>query len=394
MTILRQFTWGLLATGALTLTACSEEPDAPTGPPDIPTANVLTGSVDALSPGGTSNTVMATAVSPRGWVLGDFRYDGVLRTRAQSWSPTPEYAVSTIADIGWVRSGADLHGDVTAHAPDGPVVYLADPESGGAPYTVAQLPLPPNSGNPGNWGAKGLSDTHLAAGGGYGGDGVSHAVVWVPTAPGANSWLEPVMLPLPDFPRGINSAEAVGVNSSGLVVGTVQELLKRGIKYHAWHWRVEQVSGVWTATSLGELPWASGSEGQAASDINDAGVIVGWVGTSATEYTALWYPDAAGNYTQPPTVGPGPAWNTTHVNRCGWTVSTMMSGKGRTGGVVAWNGNQIITLPELDGSTSSKAFDINDSGIVAGASFFQGRGKTPSTNVATVWRGYVPACPS
>ena len=71
-----------------------------------------------------------------------------------------------------------------------------------------------------------------------------------------------------------------------------------------------------------------------------------------------------------------------------------MSGKGRTGGVVAWNGNQIITLPELDGSTSSKAFDINDSGIVAGASFFQGRGKQPSTNVATVWRGYVPACPS
>jgi hypothetical protein len=389
MTILRQLTWTLLATGALSLAACSEEPDAPTGPPDIPTANVLTGSVDALSPGGTSNTVMAKAVSTRGWVLGNFYLSG-FTVRAKAWSPYPDYAVSTVTDTGSVYSAADEHGDVTAHMRSGgPVVYLADAVSGGIPYAVAQLPLPPNPGDPGNWIAKGLNNAHMAVGSGSG-----RPMAWMPTAPGAASWLEPVMLPLPDFPRGINSAEAVGVNSSGLVVGTVQELLKRGITSHAWHWRVEQVSGVWTATSLGELPWASGSEDQAGSDVNDAGVIVGSVNQHGNSYAALWFPDAAGNYTQPPTVGPGPAWNTTHVNRCGWTVSSMMA-KGGTGDVVAWNGSQAISLPMMVGSFASRAWDINDNGVVAGTSVFRGKGKNaPTTQVATVWRDFVPACPS
>ena len=116
MTILRQFTWTLLATGVLTLTACSEEPIAPTGPPDSPTANVLTGSIDVLSPGGTSNTVMAMAVSPRGWVLGGFHSDGVT-VRVQSWSPYPDYVVSTVIDGGVYPSAADEHGDVITWEP-------------------------------------------------------------------------------------------------------------------------------------------------------------------------------------------------------------------------------------------------------------------------------------
>ena len=181
--------------------------------------------------------------------------------------------------------------------------------AGGRHSTVAQLPLPPNSGNPGNWSAKGFSDTHLAAGGGYGGMGLPRGGVG-PTAPGANSWLEPVMLPLPDFPRGINSAEAVGVELSGLVVGTVQHAPEAG----------DQIPRLALARGAGErcvdrdLPWGAAVglrvRGSGGIRYHDAGVIVGWVGTSATEYTALWYPDAAVNYTQPPTVGPGPAWNT------------------------------------------------------------------------------------
>jgi hypothetical protein len=381
----------------LLFAACEEELVAPAVPFENPiatTANVLTGSIDALPAGGTSNTVMAKAVSPSGWVLGNFYVEG-LNVRAQSWSPSPGNAVKTIADIGSVYSGADEHGDVTAHGgPEGPVVYLADPTSGGHPYTVIPLPLPTTAGNPGNWIAKGLNYAHFVVGSGRGdGSGASNPVVWAPTAPGATSWLQPITLPLPNYPRGTSFSEATGVNAAGLVVGTVGENLKRSIINRAWHWRVEQVNGVWTATSLGALPWASGSVHQAASDVNDSGVIVGSVNDGGNSYAALWYPDASGNYTQPPTVRTVAQWNSTHINRCGWTVSSMMSGKGRSGGVDAWNGNEAISLPKMAGSSNSRAWDINDSGFVAGASIFQGKGKTPTTTVATVWRGFVPECP-
>ena len=65
-----------------------------------------------------------------------------------------------------------------------------------------------------------------------------------------------------------------------------------------------------------------------------------------------------------------------NINRCGWTVN---SSRGRDGGVVAWNGSQSVTLPLMAGSSKARAFDINDAGIVAGTSFFQGKGKTPGT---------------
>lgn len=398
MTKLRQLTWALLATGAMGLTACSEELVAPAGPletPIAPTANVLTGSIDALPAGGTSNTVMAKAVSPSGWVLGNFYLEGG-GVRAQSWSPSPDYAVTTVADIGSVYSNGDEHGDVTAHIPLGPAVYFASATSGGQPYTLVPLPLPETAGNPGNWIAKGLNDAHFVVGSGRGdGSGASIPVVWAPTAPGATSWLPPITLPFPNYPRGSSFTEATGVNDAGLVVGTVGESLKRGIINRAWHWRVEQVNGVWTSTSLGALPWASGSEHQSASDINNSGVIVGSVRDGKNSYAALWYPDASGNYTQQPVVRAVAQWNSTHINRCGWTVSSMMSGKGRAGGVVAWNGNEAISLPKMVGSSNSRAWDINDSGFVAGASIFQGKGKkTPTTQVATVWRGFVPPCPS
>ena len=388
MTILRQLARGLLATGALIVTACSGDPITPAGPVEAPAANLLTGSIDALPSGGTSNTVMAKAVSPRGWVLGVFYQNG-LTVRAQAWSPGPDYVVGTVTDTGSVYSAADEHGDVTAVAGSlGPVVYVAEYASGGAPYAVAQLPLPPDPGVLGNWQPGGLNDSHIVVGGGPIGP-----VVWVPTATGATTWLDPFTLPLPGFPLGINAAEAAGVNSSGLIVGTVQELLKRGLTYHAWLWRVEQMNGAWTTTSLGELPWAPGASDQAASDVNDSGVIVGWVRERGDEHAAFWYPDAVGNYTQPPTVHAVAQWNATHVNRCGWTVSTLMSGKGRTGGVVAWNGVEVVSLPLLEGSSDAKAFDINDEGIVAGASIFKAKGRTPTTHMATVWRDFVPPCP-
>lgn len=367
------------------LTSCAEQPLQPEG------SGVNTQLAAAVAPpiqlanGGTSSMIFAKAISPAGWILGNFHLDP-LTTRAQSWSPYPDLTVGTISNPGSIYSGTDGHGDVTAHVRDaGPVVFLADPGTMGRVYAVVPLPdLPTDAAT--SMSAHAINDDHVVVGWAVG----SHALVWTPTGPAARSWNPPAYLPLPFYPGGYDAfmVQANGINNAGHIVGIVREIKSTGRVYHATLWWVQYQDGRWETTLVGELPKDPRASEYRAEQINDAGVIAGVAYLSKGEAPALWFPDAPGVYTRPPTILSGiQDWAIGGLNSCGWLAFTSM---GKSAAYL-WNGTTTVLLPRLSGATGGRAYDVNDRGDVVGMAQITSKGN--SSGVAVLWLGAVPACP-
>lgn len=386
------------AFAALLCAACARDvtaPDAATVPNGTslggPEAGITTAATTPvqLASGGTSSTIFARAISPDGWILGNFYLAAGGPVRAQSWSPFPELTVDTVASPGSVYSGTDGHGDVTAHGGDvaGPVVYLADPVTKGRPYAV--LPLPRRSNmSAGNTIAFALNDEHVVVGFTVG----SAALVWLPIT--TRTWKEPIDLPRPFYPGGYGAFEsqAMGINDSGFVVGQVGERVgsNKPIVRHAILWRILRSGEVWTTALVGELPRDPQATGHRAEDINNAGVISGVIMTGRGEFPALWFPDAPGVYSRPPTVLSGTRdWAVGKLNACGWLAFTGM-GKSTTESYV-WDGGTPVLLPRLTGSSGGRAYDVSDQGDVVGMARFTPKNQN-SYSVAALWRGAVAPC--
>jgi hypothetical protein len=137
-----------------------------------------------------------------------------------------------------------------------------------------------------------------------------------------------------------------------------------------------------------ELPWAPNATDQTAQNVNDAGVIVGFVEIQGVNYGARWVPNGAGGYSV--SVLSTDTWDSgIGINRCGRMSGTTI---GPQASGFIWDGVAApVLLPGLAGSTDARSYAINDRGDVVGASLFSVNGATVWR--PTLWRGFVAPCP-
>jgi probable HAF family extracellular repeat protein len=134
----------------------------------------------------------------------------------------------------------------------------------------------------------------------------------------------------------------LGINDAGQVVG-----------YSAVGGAV--IAAEWVdghEIDLGSLP---GSTSSVAFGINDAGQVVGYSTVDSIDYATEWSDGSVVN------LGRGVAQS---INDLGQVVG------GGVGGATEWSDGSMIILGGLPGSDGSNAYGINDSGAVAGLSFF------------------------
>ena len=163
------------------------------------------------------------------------------------------------------------------------------------------------------------------------------------------------MVELPSLPGGTNAA-AVGINAGGTIVG-YSNYTGSGTSNHAVRW----VPPTYAAQDLGTI---GGTPGELAGwDVNDAGVIVGWGGGRGFR----WDP-AVG---VPQDVG-GLGGSTTQAIAI--SNSGVVVGNSRLPGDVASRAfskagplGPMTDLGTLPGQTNSFGNDVNDDGIVVGA---------------------------
>jgi uncharacterized membrane protein len=205
------------------------------------------------------------------------------------------------------------------------------------------------------------------------GRGGGQALVWrSPSSP-------PEILTLPSVPGTITNAYAKGINTQGDIVGSVQFTSKRSQYEYALLWKAG------TSSPL-ILPQAANALVQRAVNINDSGVIVGFVdGCQTASCPVRWSPNGSGGYNTTLLSLPTHSNATAGIDQCGRMVGEI------SGNAAIWNTDGSVQyLPSLPGAESARARSINGSGIVVGYSNYKST-KAQSYRKPTLWRD-VPPC--
>lgn len=311
-----------------------------------------------------SNGVDASVEGPRtisatGVILGR---QGAQATSLRGWWQAPAAAFSAI-DNGHVQGG---NRNADAGGGQGTAILST---SGGAPWTSITVAAP--AGVCGTCTlVRGMNGARVMVGNTLG--TAIFAIEWdAPTA-------IPVRLQTPSTAYPADQVIAQSINNNGVIVGRVLETVPGKGKTQST--RFEAV--VWSGGIPQILPLAPGATTQLASNINDNGIISGFAGS----HPVRWTPRASGGYdvaVAPVDVGGANA--VTGIDACGRIVG------GSDSGAWVWDGTTFVMLPSLTGTaTIARAMDINDAGIIVGASAV---GSSHGSTVfhATIWSG-VGAC--
>ena len=160
---------------------------------------------------------------------------------------------------------------------------------------------------------------------------------------------------------GGTSTVAYGINESGWIVGS--SFIESDRDYHAYLWNQKSM------TDLGTF----GGEDSRSNDLNEIGQIVGIAslpgGSIFTGHAFLW----EDNYMLDLGTLGGDQSNARAINNSGQIVgnSQLIPGEGLYHAVL-WDDNGITELESLEPTNSSDAFKINNNGIIAGMSWYQG----------------------
>lgn len=176
---------------------------------------------------------------------------------------------------------------------------------------------------------------------------------------------------LPGLPGAHPGSHAAAVNAQGWVVGHAA-IPQDQLRYHATVWRDGQVSDLGTLGSPGLR--------SAAWSINDAGIVVGHSEVSPNvEHAARW--NSAGEIEDLGTLPGGLRSWAREINRDGLVAgeSEYDTQSGRVHATV-WDANGPRKLGGLSGHANSRAWGLNDAGVVVGES-----GANWYTTFAVVW---------
>jgi probable HAF family extracellular repeat protein len=182
-----------------------------------------------------------------------------------------------------------------------------------------------------------------------------------PSTSHAVVWRHGVVRRLPGT-GGVDSA-AFGVNDAGQVVG-----------------RIGSEAAWWTCGRLVRLGTLPGGTRSQAEDISEDGVIVGWSdGPAFGSVPVWWFHGRIHELALPPGRSGGSAQ----------AISPQGRIAGSAGVSVVWVAGRPRVLPDLDGYAGGQALGVNDRGIAVGFSV-----SPESTTRAAVWRrGAVRALP-
>lgn len=159
---------------------------------------------------------------------------------------------------------------------------------------------------------------------------------------------------------GANYASAYAINESGQIVGGSGGM-----------------AVVWSNSQVTELPALSGATSSSATGINDKGTIVGHSSLqSYNPIAAMW----RNGQVEQLSSGPYRYGGAADVNNAD-SVAGFVDKGGNLSQAARWDNGQISLLDQLAGINDSRAYAINDSGLVVGSSF------ATSGSLATLWEG-------
>jgi len=193
----------------------------------------------------------------------------------------------------------------------------------------------------------------------------------------------PPLAPLPTEVSPFNRfARGYAINDAGYVVGEFNNNSSRAFVFNPN-----------TGTTTGLTRLAGGADNGVASDINNAGTIVGVSSNGTVSRPTIWT-DTGSGYT-PSDLGTI-AGNTTTSGRA-WAINQLgvaagLSSNGTTSQATIWNSGLVTNLTSLgDGLQFSQAFGINNSNLVVGSS---STGQTVgqligTTSTTSITRGFV-----
>jgi hypothetical protein len=305
----------------------------------------ISGGIDG-GPGGRT-------ISRDGVILGEV-------SRLRSWWQTSA-SPPNILDSGFVNGG-----NRNADAAGGQAEVILS-TNGGAPWTSVTLQSPAGTAA-GNVLASDINDSRVVVGRTVGTFNVP--LRW------ASPTSAPEQLSLAGIQYPVYIANARAINNSGDIVGYVLENLPKNKQ------RYEAI--IWKGGSMSILPRAPGVTSQLASNINDAGVISGYAGSSPVR----WTPRADGGYDiAVASVDVGGTNLDTAIDACG------RIGGGSDSGAWIWVGATVQFLPAIaGGGLWGVVRDLNESGTAVGASTQRFAKKNARIQHATAWTGLGP-CP-
>ena len=157
---------------------------------------------------------------------------------------------------------------------------------------------------------------------------------------------------------GSNFSTATDINDAGQVVG---------------YWYGDNSNGnarafSWTSnTGITNLPIRPGVNNSVAFGINNAGEVVGHLNYGNSDRPVLWSNDRI------TALGVLPAWNhsrASDINDAGQIVGYFNDSDNNSGSrALLWSNNTITDLGTLPGNNSSRAFEINNLGQILGYSY-------------------------
>lgn len=306
-------------------------------------------------------------------------------TPAYAWG---EYTVVTLGTLGGASSGASSINDrawisgLSSLGASSPYIHaalwkrnetIADLGTLGGPNSAVEWPVKNNNGL-----VSGISETAAPQ---QLGEIWSCAAAFFPPPPSGHicrgfAWQNGSMTQLPTL--GGNNGFAAGANDSGLVVGWAENATQDSTCTPPQVLQFEAVVYNPQRGTVHELPPYAGDLDGAATEINDAGTVVGIsgicdqaVGRFTARHAVMWQNGKAINLGS---LG-GVAWNTPMaINNRGEVVgfADLPGDTNGTANPVAflWTRSAgMQNLGTLSGDTNSEALGINDRGQIVGISF-------------------------
>lgn len=382
--------WGAVL-AVIVLTACAREATSPVGVLDQDVA-YATGGVTIVLPG---DGHVARGITPSGWILGTKPGPEVV-----TWDPANDWMLATLASpAGVAEQPLNTQGDaLIGIGSTGRISHVFLAQNGGGPFASAPgNPVArPSDALDGSWGAHGLNASLVLVGSAFIGPpypvGMWYPMYW-PLIDGG--WPEARRLP---GPPGMASAMVGAINDSGLAVGDIGLGSATSNTVVARAWMLHGSGAAMTVDTLPTLPWYPGAELMEATAVNNEGVIVGYYKRRSDAFPVAWLPSARFDYRYPSTPVVLPfrvnSGQNLPVNACGWVALASYGTKSNAvQSAVAWNvwTNEVVSLPQPNGSSASEPRHIADNGDLVGSARFP---LTRKTNVTrpVLWRGYLPAC--